>query len=63
MWIRSRNCCEQVRDHRIDVAVANLSITAERFTQMDFSLPYFDSGQRIMIDEDRHASAGNLFQA
>jgi ABC-type amino acid transport substrate-binding protein len=53
---------EQVRDHRIDVAVANLSINAERFTHMDFSLPYFDSGQRIMIDEDRHGSARNLFE-
>lgn len=52
---------QQVRDHQIDIAVANLSITAERYTQMDFSLPYFASGQRIMIDEDRHGSAGNLF--
>ena len=52
---------QQVRDHEIDVAVANLSITAERYTQMDFTLPYFASGQRIMIDEDRHGSAGNLF--
>ena len=35
---------QQVRDHEVDVAVANLSITAERYTQMDFSLPYFASG-------------------
>ena len=49
-----------VRDRRIDVAVADLTITAARFTTMDFSQPYFDAGLRIMIDEDRHASLRSL---
>jgi polar amino acid transport system substrate-binding protein len=50
-----------VRDQQVDVAVANLTITAARFSQMDFSQPYFDAGLRIMIDEDRHSSLGSLF--
>jgi polar amino acid transport system substrate-binding protein len=49
-----------VRDRQADVAVANLSITAERFQQMDFTQPWFDAGLRIMIDEDRHVGLGNL---
>jgi polar amino acid transport system substrate-binding protein len=49
-----------VREKRVDVAVANLSITAARFETMDFTQPYFDAGLRIMIDEDRHAGLGSL---
>jgi polar amino acid transport system substrate-binding protein len=49
-----------VREKRVDIAVANLSITAPRFEVMDFTQPWFDAGLRIMIDEDRHASMGNL---
>ncbi len=45
---------DMVRDRKVDVAVANLSITAARYAAMDFSQPYFDSGLRIMIDESRH---------
>ena len=49
-----------VREKRVDIAVANLSITAPRFEVMDFTQPWFDAGLRIMIDEDRHAGMGNL---
>ncbi|MEJ0015490.1 MAG: transporter substrate-binding domain-containing protein [Acetobacteraceae bacterium] len=49
-----------VREGKVDIAVADLSITADRFQVMDFSQPYFDAGLRIMIDEDRHASLRNL---
>jgi ABC-type amino acid transport substrate-binding protein len=49
-----------VHDKQVDVAVANLTITAARFTQMDFSQPYFDSGLRIMIDEDRRIGLSSL---
>jgi len=49
-----------VREQQIDIAIADLSITAERFQQMDFSQPYFDAGLRIMIDEDRHFGMRNL---
>ena len=49
-----------VRDRQVDVAVTSLTITAERFGQMDFSQPYFDAGLRIMIDEDRQSGLGSL---
>jgi polar amino acid transport system substrate-binding protein len=49
-----------VRDKQIDIAVANLTITASRFEQMDFSQPYFDAGLRIMIDEHRHSGLSSL---
>lgn len=42
-----------VHDGQVDVGVADLSITADRYQVMDFSQPYFDAGLRIMIDEDR----------
>jgi polar amino acid transport system substrate-binding protein len=40
---------QQVRDRRADLAVANISITAEREQYLDFSLPIYDSGLKVMI--------------
>src|SRR5271156_402482 len=37
------------RDGRVDVAVTDMFITAERIKQLDFSHPYYDSGLQIMI--------------
>lgn len=48
------------RTGQVDVAVTSLTITADRFATVDFSQPYFDSGLRIMVNEDRHASMSNL---
>lgn len=42
------------RNDKIDIAVTDMFITADRVKQVDFSHPYFDSGLQIMIDEDRH---------
>lgn len=44
----------------IDVAVANLTITQKRAEQVDFTFPWFDSGQRIMIDPHRGTRFGDL---
>lgn len=49
-----------VRDRQVDVAVTSLTITADRFRQMDFSQPFFDAGLRIMINEERQNSLGGL---
>src|SRR5207248_179721 len=49
-----------LREKRVDVAVANLTITASRYETIDFTQPYFDAGLRVMIDEDRHAGMANL---
>ena len=37
---------------KIDVIVATLTITEERKTEVDFSSPYFITGQSIMVRED-----------
>jgi ABC-type amino acid transport substrate-binding protein len=42
------------REGKVDIAVTDMFITADRIKQIDFSHPYFDSGLQIMIDEDRH---------
>ncbi|ATG45353.1 amino acid ABC transporter substrate-binding protein, PAAT family [Phaeobacter piscinae] len=40
---------EMVRTGEVDMAAANISITAARETDMDFSHPIFESGLRIMV--------------
>jgi polar amino acid transport system substrate-binding protein len=42
------------REGKVDIAVTDMFITADRIKQVDFSHPYFDSGLQIMIDENRH---------
>ena len=42
-----------VTDGEADLAIANISITAERETRMDFSQPIFESGLRIMVPGDQ----------
>ncbi len=44
-----KDMLDQVRDHKADLAVANISITAEREQYLDFSLPIYDSGLKVMI--------------
>src|SRR5690606_2634941 len=36
----------------IDIAVTNLTVTKERAERFDFTHPWFDAGQRIMVNED-----------
>jgi len=40
---------EAVKTRQADVAIAAISITAERHAAMDFSQPYYDSGLQIMV--------------
>jgi len=35
----------------VDVAVTNMTVTKERAEQIDFTHPWFDAGQRIMVEE------------
>lgn len=46
---------------RIDVIAGNLAVTEPRLLRMDFTQPWFDSGQRIMIDRARHSSLISLW--
>ncbi len=44
----------------IDVAVTNLTINQARAERVDFTQPWFDGGDRIMVGTDRGSSFGSL---
>ncbi|MEX0955931.1 MAG: transporter substrate-binding domain-containing protein [Rhizobiaceae bacterium] len=46
--------------NEIDAAVTNLTITRSRALKVDFTQPWFDAGLRIMIDEERRTSFGDV---
>ncbi|MBT3141968.1 glutamine ABC transporter substrate-binding protein [Phaeobacter gallaeciensis] len=50
----------QVIDDKADLAIANISITATRETQMDFSQPIFESGLQIMTPGENSRSPSLL---
>lgn len=43
---------EAVQNGEADVALAGITITAEREAVLDFSFPYFDSGLQIMVEPE-----------
>lgn len=51
-----------VRESKVDAAAANISATADRETEMDFSQPIFESGLRVMVPSNG-AKPGTLLQA
>jgi polar amino acid transport system substrate-binding protein len=50
---------EALKGRQADVAIAAISITAERHAFMDFSQPYYDSGLQIMVATNA-ARSGNF---
>src|SRR5690625_1378339 len=46
----------------IDVALTNMTVTKDRAQRIDFTHPWFDAGQRIMVSTEQGASAGSLFK-
>jgi polar amino acid transport system substrate-binding protein len=52
-----------VQERRADVAIANISITAEREAVLDFSQPIFDAGLQIMVraHDETSSTWGSLF--
>ena len=51
-----------VENREADMAIANISITADREARMDFSQPIFEAGLQIMVPSDATRSP-SLFQA
>jgi len=45
-----------VRRNEVDAAVANISVTADRETEMDFSQPIFEAGLRVMVPASEQGS-------
>ncbi len=50
-----------VSSGRADAAIAGISMTPERESQVDFSHPYFDSGLQILTRQNSSKSAPRLF--
>jgi polar amino acid transport system substrate-binding protein len=51
---------DAVKSKQADVAIAAISITAERHAMMDFSQPYYDSGLQILVAGNAAADRGNF---
>ncbi|MCW6512461.1 transporter substrate-binding domain-containing protein [Lichenifustis flavocetrariae] len=47
-------------DGTVDVAVSNLTVTADRSQKLDFTQPWYDAGLRIMIQQERELGAWEL---
>ncbi len=43
-----------VANKNVDLAIANITISANREEKMDFSQPIFDSGLQIMINQEKN---------
>jgi len=46
------------KDAQVDAAVANISITSQRESEMDFTHPIFESGLQILTHSDRSNNSG-----
>ena len=51
---------DALKAKQADVAIAAISITAERHAMMDFSQPYYDSGLQILVAGNVAANRGNF---
>ena len=51
---------DAIKSKQADVAIAAISITAERHAIMDFSQPYYDSGLQILVAGNASADRGNF---
>lgn len=47
---------------KVDIAVMDLTITQDRLQRMDFTQPWFDSGQRVMIESTQRWSFVTFIQ-
>lgn len=51
---------DDVKSGEIDLAIAAITITPERAEEMLFSIPYFNGGQILIVDEDNEEIQGVL---
>lgn len=49
-------------NHEVDIAITNLTITKARAKRIDFTHPWFDSGLRIMTNQDQRMGFTQLFR-
>jgi ABC-type amino acid transport substrate-binding protein len=53
---------QAVSSGQVDIAVGDLTITQERMQLMDFTQPWFNSGLRVMISQDRQGRLGQVLK-
>ncbi|WP_349431619.1 transporter substrate-binding domain-containing protein [Methylomarinum sp. Ch1-1] len=54
---------QAVENQKIDVAVAAITVTADRETVMDFSHPFHSSGLGIAVDSEQGGTLGSVLKA
>lgn len=54
---------DQVRQKEADLAIANITITADREKEMDFSHPIYYSGLQVMVARSNQGGIGQLLRA
>jgi ABC-type amino acid transport substrate-binding protein len=60
-WVKTvSDLIEALKDGKADVAIAAISITAEREKVVDFSQPYYESGLQILVSPTPQSSASTL---
>ncbi|UHD43801.1 transporter substrate-binding domain-containing protein [Aureimonas altamirensis] len=55
-----RELVDAAASGQVDVAVTNMTIIRERAERVDFTHPWFDAGQRIMVRENAGSGISNL---
>ena len=51
---------QATQNEQVDVAVTNLTVTRDRAERVDFTHPWFDAGQRIMVNDNQGAGFGAI---
>ena len=51
---------ELVKQHKVDLAISSISVTTERAQEFNFSIPYLEAGQVILIES---SNSSNIFNA
>lgn len=58
-----RDLLEATAEGRVDVAVADVSVTHERARLVKFSFPWYDSGLRIMVNKPKTSFWAELYES
>lgn len=53
---------DAVAQGRADVGAANITVTRSRLKEADFSLPFFDAGLQIMVDDRRKSGGSQIWK-
>jgi len=64
VWVKSvGEQIDSLKNKQADVAIAAISVTAEREAVIDFSQPFYESGLGILVGTQRQSSIVALIKA